>query len=173
MSLIDCIMKETTKQSVADFTMTDVEQHIQEGSDWYSGPFCTHRNGYHMCLGVHIYRCDSIFRRFSRDRDPPPDYRIYVSAYLTPGHNDEVLRWPFRGDLYLTFHLDNDDVVKAVICFNARSRPKYGQRPTRTRNLSGEGDSVEVKSGMQFKKDMLISVEQVDVRDCCIHPVYK
>lgn len=159
--------RQKTGEPVTEFVVENVQERIERGDTWYTEAFSTHRNGYHMCLGVTVRR--SWQWRVSTSQTQ--SYFLSVYAYLTPGESDDILRWPFRGDLYLSFHLDNDVIVKGGIIFNARSKPNASIRPHRRRNTSGEGCVVKVED-KQFKENLLISIDRVDVRDVCMQPIY-
>ena len=172
LSTVDILLSEhglAQNQPVAEFIMEDVARYAEDNTTWYTEPFYTHRNGYLFTLGISASR-KHVTSRFRWTLPTSPSYFISAYAYLTPGNNDENLRWPFRGDLYLSFYFNNNDIVKSAIIFNARAKPRSSPRPRRRRNTSGEGCVVTVNTDVDFNNNLHISIDKIDVRFCCIHP---
>ena len=71
-----------------EFTMTEFEKHKQDRDKWYSEPFYTHHHGYRMCL-----RVDANGSGLGQGK--------YVSVFccLMQGEFDNLLRWPFLGQI--------------------------------------------------------------------------
>ena len=71
-----------------EFIMTEFEKHKQAGDHWYSEPFYTHLHGYKACLRVD-----------ANGWDDGKGTHISVWAHLMWGEFDDLLKWPFRGDI--------------------------------------------------------------------------
>ena len=66
-------------------SMTHFQEHKDAGSIWYSEPFYTHPRGYKMCLSV----------------KPNAGSCISVWFHILRGDFDNILSWPFQGQLTL------------------------------------------------------------------------
>lgn len=75
---------EMSPQFPVDFTVDNFEVYRRTNRTWYSPPFYSHPNGYHLCLQV-------IGNYLSDGTD------IAIGACLMRGKFDEFLKWPFRG----------------------------------------------------------------------------
>ena len=74
---------------------------------WFSPPFCTHHEGYKICLGV-----------YPNGYGSGKDTHVSVYVFFVRGENDDSLKWPFRG--VITFQLldqvyGTDHIVYSVI----------------------------------------------------------
>ena len=79
-----------------DIIMDDFEQHKKSNDSWCSPPFYTHLGGYRMCLNV----C-------ANGVGVGKGTHVSVFVYLTRGVFDDLLKWPFHGDV--TIQLKKND----------------------------------------------------------------
>ena len=68
--------------------MHDYKYYQENGGDWFSSAFYTHRCGYKMCLNV-----------FAKGYGKGKDTHISVYFYLMKGEFDTMLTWPFHGKI--------------------------------------------------------------------------
>ena len=108
------------KPVVAEFTMTNFEEHKRNENVWYSPHFYTHPNGYKMCL-----RVDANGTGSGRST------HLSVFVYLMRGEFDHRLKWPFRGNIisiiFVNQKEDKDHIVKTVM-FTITVQRIYCQR---------------------------------------------
>ena len=76
------------------FVMADFEQYKESSRLWYSPSFCTHHQGYRMCLRV-----------AANGSGTGRGTHVSVFTNLMRGQFDSHLKWPFRGTI--TFQLVN------------------------------------------------------------------
>ena len=72
-------------QELCHFVLTHFNKHKQHKSPYFGDPFVTHENGYKMQLRVDA-NCDG-------------HGHIGVYVYLMKGPMDDILLWPFHGDV--------------------------------------------------------------------------
>ena len=70
------------------FTMPNFEQKKIFSSSWYSSSFYTHPRGYKMCLNVEANSWGGSKGSY-----------VGVALYMMPGDYDNILKWPFRGEI--------------------------------------------------------------------------
>lgn len=70
----------------ASFTITDIAERRDMGNKYYSPPF--YASQYKMCLSVYVGGCGT-----------QKGNHVSVFACLLKGEHDDVLEWPFRGDI--------------------------------------------------------------------------
>ena len=70
------------------FTMPNFEQKKIFSSSWYSPSFYTHPRGYKMCLNVE-----------ANSWGDSKGSHVGVALYMMPGDDDNILKWPFRGEI--------------------------------------------------------------------------
>ena len=106
------------------FTMFKYSVHRKLGDVWYSPPFFTARNGYKLQLGIHADGSGCGLGT-----------HLSVTMYLMKGENDDVLNWPFRGNItiqLLNWKEDEKHIEAVVDHYNAplrfRSRVTQGER---------------------------------------------
>ena len=118
------------KPVVAEFTMTNFEEHKRDGDIWYSPHFYTHPNGYKMCL-----RIDANGTGSGRGT------HLSVFVCLMRGEFDDRLKWPFRGNISIKLanqEEDKDHIVKTVR-FTVTVQPFYCQRVMKDKPSLGYG----------------------------------
>ena len=72
------------------FTMPDFQQKKRSNTPWYSPSFYTHPRGYKMCLRIE-----------ANGWGPNEGNHVGAALFMMPGDYDEILKWPFRGDITL------------------------------------------------------------------------
>jgi hypothetical protein len=70
------------------FTMPNFQQKKILSSSWYSPSFYTNPRGYKMCL--------SIYANSWGDNEGS---HVGVALFMMPGDYDDILKWPFRGEI--------------------------------------------------------------------------
>lgn len=75
---------------VAEFTMENFAQYKRENKEWFSPPFYTSQKGYRMCLEV-----------LANGQGSTRGQYVAVYSYLMRGEFDDVLEWPFLGELVI------------------------------------------------------------------------
>ena len=94
------------QRPVTTFKMKDYSS-IKSGKKWwYSAPFYSHAGGYKLCLGV-----------MPSGNGDGKGTHVSVYVYRMKGENDDLLEWPFRGQV--TFELlnqaaDSDHITRTV-----------------------------------------------------------
>ena len=78
------------------FIMENFTLHKNNGDTWYSEPFFSHLNGYKFCLRV---------RACGEGQGKDTHVSVYIN--LMQGEFDDVLKWPFTGEM--TFGLVNQE----------------------------------------------------------------
>ena len=78
-----------------DFIVDNFERRKNGGFTWYSPPFFSHLGGYKMCLNVSA----------TGVRDGRGTH-VSVFAHLMKGEFDDLLKWPFCGELTIQLKKD-------------------------------------------------------------------
>ena len=73
---------------VVELTVMKYARHKKDGDKWYSKPFYSHAQGYKMCLEV-----------VANGWATATGTHLSVYIHLMCGEFDEILKWPFRGDI--------------------------------------------------------------------------
>ena len=132
-----------------DIIMDDFEQHKKSSEEWYSPPFYTHLGGYRMCLEIYA----------NREGDGKGTH-VSVVVYLMRGEFDDLLKWPFLGDV--TIQLKKTDPPHYQEIFPLNDVPnKYICKPTKERNDCGLGypqyiSHADLYAGGYLKDDKLV-----------------
>ncbi len=99
------------------FTMTNFQQYLRDGDEWYSPPVYTHHQGYKICLSVH-----------ANGDATAKGTHISVYVCLMRGEFDDSLKWPFRGVIswqllnqvdgkdHKTYTITYDDKIPNIHC---------------------------------------------------------
>ena len=99
-----------------ELTMTNFEQHKEDGDEWYSPPFYTHPKGYKMCTLVYAGAVGD-------------DANVYVSLYLKlmKGEYDDQLKWPLRGifEVQLLSQNGEERLWVRTVTYDRRTPDKY------------------------------------------------
>ena len=111
-------------------TMTNFKSYKKSSSSWFSVPFYTHRRGYKMCLSVN-----------PNGLADGKGTHLSAIIYLMKGEFDDLLKWPFRGDITVQI-LDqkSDNHVSGVVSFTELTdRDVSGRVTERERAAYGWG----------------------------------
>ena len=73
---------------LVDIIMDDFKKHKKKADSWHSPPFYTHRGGYMMCLKV-----------YANGVGYGDGTHVSVYVCLMRGKFDDLLKWPFHGDV--------------------------------------------------------------------------
>ena len=83
-------LQQYTRVFPVELMMTNFEEMKRSDRQWYSPPFCTHPQGYKMCLTVD-----------ANGNGDGEGTHVSVFAYLMRGEFDDLLKWPFRGHVVI------------------------------------------------------------------------
>ena len=112
----------TATQSVCEFTLTEFTKRKQFNNEYYSSAFYSHPNGYKLCLRVD-----------TNGHNVGKGTHISISVFLMRGDYDNILQWPFEGDIVvelLNWKEDNHHQRGNTIDFSKCSDPD-GSRTSR------------------------------------------
>ena len=149
--LICALMKLQMKSLVPpeDIIMDDFDQHKKKADIWYSPPFYTHLEGYKMCLKV-----------YANGYDKGKGTHVSVFVFLMRGEYDDLLKWPFRGDVTIQLKKTDPPHYKEILHLNDNTPNKCVCKPTRERNLGrGYGQYIShanLYAGGYLKDDKLV-----------------
>ena len=136
--------------NTVDITMHDYQQCKRQNSIWYSPPFYTHSQGYKLSLRVHVNGfCGAQF--------------AYVSVYicLMRGEFDDLLTWPFQGEVIIKILDRNGMGHQETIRFIDSQPDTHNSRVTqgeRSENGLGTCDYISHST-----------LQQKYVRNDCLH----
>ena len=133
-----------------DIIMDDFEKHKKSNDEWYSPPFYTHLGGYRM--GLRVYANGIVGGKGTH---------MSVYVHLMRGEFDDILKWPFRGEV--TIQLKKTDLPhhQLIIPYNDDTQNKYVCKPTKERNDGGRGSHKCIShaglyAGGYLKDDKLV-----------------
>ena len=134
----------------APIIMDDFEKHKQSNDSWYSPLFYTHHGGYRMCLGVD-----------ANGWGTGKGTHVSVHVYLMRGEFDDLLKWPFRGDVTIQLKKTDPPHYQKIIHLNDDTPNKYVCKPTKERSDCGWGSSkyishADLYAGGYLKDDKLV-----------------
>ena len=112
-----------------DIIMDDFEQHMKRNDNWYSPPFYTHHGWYRMCLKV-----------YANGAVQGKGTHVTVGVCLMRGEFDDLLKWPFRGEVKIQLKKTDPPHYQMIIHLNDNTPNKYVCKPTKARNDSGWGN---------------------------------
>ena len=104
--------------------MDDFEQHKKSNDSWYSPPFYTHLGGYRVCLKV-----------TANGNGDGKGTHVSVAVCLMRGEFDDLLKWPFRGDV--TIQLKKNDPphhYQMILSLDDDTPSIFVCKPTKERN---------------------------------------
>ena len=133
-----------------DIVMDGFEKHKKSNDAWYSPPFYTHLGGYRMCLRVD-----------ANGYGDGKGTHVSVFVYLTRGEFDDLLKWPFRGDVTIQLKKNDPPHHQMIILLNDDIPNKYVCKPTKERNDCGWGyhkyiPHADLYAGGYLKDDKLV-----------------
>ena len=131
-----------------DIIMDDFEQHKRSDDIWYSPPFYTHLGGYRMCLRVDANGVVG-----------GKGTHVSVHVYLMRGEFDDLLKWPFRGEV--TIQLKKNDPPHYQKILHLSENDHVVCKPTKERNDGGWGydeyiSHADLYAGGYLKDDKLV-----------------
>ena len=116
----------TLQRPVATFKMKDYSNIKSSKKWWYSNPFFSNAGGYKFCLGV-----------MPSGNGDGKGTHVSVYVYRMKGENDDLLEWPFRGQV--TFELLNQaadsDHITRTVPFDFQVTNEYNSRV-----MKGQGE---------------------------------
>lgn len=131
----------TLQRPVATFKMKDYSGLKSSKKWWYSSPFFSNAtNGYKFCLGV-----------MPSGNGDGEGTHLSVYVYRMRGENDDLLEWPFRGQV--TFELLNQaadcDHITRTVPFDFQVTNEYNSRV-----VKGQGSGERSAQGWGFNRLM-------------------
>ena len=154
LSLLSLVVAGLMKRLVppVDIIMDDFEEHKKSNEAWYSPPFYTHLGGYRMCLKVYAN---------GNKKGKGIHVHVTVAVCLMRGEFDDLLKWPFRGDV--TVQLKKTDLphYQKIIPLNDDIPNECFCKPTKERNDDGWGytqyiSHADLYAGGYLKDDKLV-----------------
>ena len=151
-------------QELCHFVLTCFNKHKKHKSPYFSDPFVTHENGYKMQLRV--------------DANCNGHGHIGVYVYLMKGPMDDILLWPFHGDVIvelLNWREDNSHHSKIIKLSSDISNSACRQVTTGERGSEGWGKSQFIQhSSLEYNPSKNTQYLQDDcllfrVKDVIIH----
>ena len=92
--------------------MSNFNYYKKSDEEWYSPSFLSHTNGYQMCVRI-----------AANGEDEGQGTHLSLYIHLMAGKNDDMLSWPFRGEVkvQLINHRDDRDHYEQNIVFDDSS----------------------------------------------------
>ena len=132
-----------------DIIMDDFEQHKKSNDKWCSPSFYTHLGGYRMCLRVD-----------ANGDGAEKGTHVSVFVYLMRGEFDDILKWPFRGDVTIQLKKNAPSHYQLMLSFDDNTPNERMCKPTKERNLGwGYGEYLshaDLYAGGYLKDDKLV-----------------
>ena len=127
------------------YTLTDFDELQQKDEIWCSPPFYTNAYGYKMCLQVH-----------TNGTAHGKGTHISVFVALLPGEFDDLLMWPYSGEITVHLLSQRKDVnhVCHTIALTRSDSLLYRQRPRIVSQSDGEA-SRDTKPASWGKTDFV------------------
>ena len=145
-----------------DIIMDDFEQHKRSNDIWFSAPFYTHLGGYMMCLSVD-----------ANGVGVGEGTHVSVFVYLMRGEFDDLLKWPFRGDVTIQLKTTDPPHYQDIVHLNNNLPNRCVCKPTKERNDDGWGycqymSHANLYAGGYLKDDKLVfCISDIVVRSKC------
>ena len=134
-----------------DIIMDDFEPHKKSNDIWHSPPFYTHLGGYRMCLRVDANGVGT-----------GKGTHVSVHVHLMRGEFDDLLKWPFSGEVTIQLKKTNPPHHQMIIPLNddTPNRCTCVCKPTKERN-NGYGSfqyisHADLYAGGYLKDDKLV-----------------
>ena len=132
-----------------DIIMDDFKQHKKSNDKWCSPSFYTHLGGYRMCLRVD-----------ANGDGTEKGTHVSVYVYLMRGEFDDILKWPFRGDVTIQLKKNAPSHYQLMLSFDDNTPNERMCKPTKERNLGwGYGQYLshaDLYAGGYLKDDKLV-----------------
>ena len=145
------LMKQMIKQlqKPFDINFDDFEKRKKSNVDWYSPPFYTHLGGYRMCLNV----C-------ANGDGKVKGTHVTVVVHLMRGEFDDLLKWPFRGEVTIQLKKNDPPHYQRILPLNDNTPDKCVCKPTEEKN-NGWGfheyiSHADLYAGGYLKDDKLV-----------------
>ena len=132
-----------------DIIMDDFEQHKKKADIWFSPPFYTHLGGYRMCLRVDANGVVG-----------GKGTHVSVFVYLMRGEYDDLLKWPFHGDVTIQLKKNDPPHYQKILPLNENTQNTSVCKPTKEKN-DGWGKPLylshaDLYAGGYLKDDKLV-----------------
>ena len=132
-----------------DIIMDDFEKKKRSNDVWYSPPFYTHLGGYRICLGVH-----------ANGIGDGEGTHVTVAVHLMRGEFDDLLKWPFNGEVTIQLKKNDPPHYQMIINLNEKTANECVCKPTKERN-PGRGYHefifhADLYAGGYLKDDKLV-----------------
>ena len=102
------------------------EKHKKSNDEWFSPPFYTHLGGYRICLRVHANGVGT-----------GKGTHVSVYVFLMRGEYDDLLKWPFRGDVTIQLKKNDPPHHQMILPLDDDTINKHVYKPTKERNDDG------------------------------------
>ena len=135
--------------SPVDIIMDDFEKHKKSNDAWFSPPFYTHLGGYRMCLKV-----------YANGHGTWKGTHVSVFVCLMRGEFDDLLKWPFRGDVAIQLKKTDPPHYQMILYLYDDTPIKHVCKPSNEMN-PGRGYSKYIShaylyAGGYLKDDKLV-----------------
>ena len=132
-----------------DIIMDDFEQHKKSNDKWCSPPFYTHLGGYRMGLKV-----------YANGNGEGKGTHVSVYVHLMKGEFDDLLKWPFCGEVTIQLKKNNPPHHQLIRSFDNATPDECVCKPTEERN-TGWGyfqylPHTDLYAGGYLKDDKLV-----------------
>ena len=111
-----------------DIILDGFDKHKKSNDEWFSPPFYTHLGGYRICLRVHANGVGT-----------GKGTHVSVYVFLMRGEYDDLLKWPFRGDVTIQLKKNDPPHHQMILPLNDDTPNKHVCKPTKERNDDGWG----------------------------------
>ena len=132
-----------------DIVLDGFEKHKKSNDIWHSPPFYTHLGGYRMCLEINA-------NGFGNGKGT----HVSVFVCLMRGEFDDLLKWPFRGDVTIQLKKTDPPHYQDIVHLNDSTPNKSVCKPTQERNTGwGHGRYIshaDLYAGGYLKDDKLV-----------------
>ena len=150
LSLLSLVVAGLMKRLVppVDIIMDDFEEHKKSDDPWFSPPFYTHLGGYMMCLKV-----------YANGQGDGKDTHVTVAVCLMRGEFDDLLKWPFRGDVTIKLKKTDLPHYQKIIPLNNDTPNGCVYKPKERNTGRGYGQyisHVDLYAGGYLKDDKLV-----------------
>ena len=131
-----------------DIVIDDFERRKKSSDEWLSAPFYTHLGGYRLCLEVDVNGYGS-----------GKGTHVSVYVYLMRGEFDDLLEWPFHGEVTIQLKKADSFRYEKVVHLNDSAKDGCVCKPTKERN-NGWGcpryiSHADLYAGRYLKDDKL------------------